>query len=324
MDDQAFLDSYPPSPASSQAPQDPSCWPQMHSRQGNQYDDIRYHQDPARFHNTQQGPSLSGQEGFASLATARSQGHPYPGREQGLYHQAVRGFPRSWSPHSAGPGGHSQNTIISTFQQSFTGQHIRQYTPQSPSHGLPHSSLGDPERVIVENHPLLLLRTAGVAPLTLPDPSPCLASQPNQDPLYHANSHKRGCAEDHEEEALEPASKRRKIQPELPEIFQSPRQTQKWQLARTGAPECGTSSNSPGSRHLLTAEEVAPMTFWLRRAIMPRDVEPSSQPPVAAFVVPAALQSLWPGLTVTQYAELVQPITEEEIHEWLMMLPYDL
>lgn len=180
------------------------------------------------------------------------------------------------------------------------------------------------QRVKVEDHPLPLQQAAGVASWTLPDPSPRLASQSNPDPLSHVNSHKQGRTEDQEEEDLVSVPKRRKIQPALPEIFQSPRQTQKWQLARTGAPESGTASSSTGSRHLLTAEEVAPMTFWLRKPITPRDVDPSSQPTGAGSTVPADLENVLPGLTAAQYAELIQPITDEEILEWFVMFPYYL
>lgn len=146
MGGQPFLDQYPPSPASFQASQDPSRWPRMHSRQGDQYGDIQYHQDPARFQNLQQGPSLSGQDDLVPSVTARTQGHPYPGFRQDPHHQAVRGFPTSRGPHSGGPWGHLQMTDTSTVQQGFTGQPTRQYTPQLPSHDLLQSSLGNPER----------------------------------------------------------------------------------------------------------------------------------------------------------------------------------
>lgn len=83
-----------------------------------------------------------------------------------------------------------------------------------------------------------------------------------------------------------------------------------------GSGTAQASLSKASDRHLLTAEEVAPMTFWLRRAIKPCDAHSCNQSTSFGRTMPEDRESGPSQMTNAQYAELTRPLTKQEIEEW--------
>lgn len=91
----------------------------------------------------------------------------------------------------------------------------------------------------------------------------------------------------------------------------------------SGSTESGKAQVFPSkayARQGLTAEEVGPMTFWLRRDMTMWNPQTNEQITVARRTVPEGQENESPQLTAAQYAELVEPLTMQEIDEWFTAL----